>query len=228
MRAEDAESAAALAAAVIACACRDAVAGRGIASIALSGGETPWRMLEKFRTLELPWSSLFVAQVDERIAPRGDPSRNLTRMERILVAEGPLPPENLLPMPVEDSDPESASDGYQKRLESMTGCPAVLDLVQLGLGTDGHTASLVPGDPVLEVVGHDVAVTGPYHGQRRMTLTLPALARARTRLWLVTGAAKTARLDELLDGNGDTPALRLPRDSTDVVADAAALGTRPA
>jgi len=227
MRAEDAESAAALGAAMIASACRDAVAGRGTAVIALSGGETPWRMLGRFRTIALPWSSIFVAQVDERIAPRGDTSRNLTRMERILVTEGPLAPANLLAMPVEDLDAESACDAYQQRLESLTGRPLVLDLVQLGLGTDGHTASLVPGDPVLEVVGHDVTVTGPYHGQRRMTLTLPALARARTRLWLVTGAAKSARLGELLDGNGDAPALRLPRNGTDVVADAAALGTRP-
>lgn len=228
MRADDAESAAALAAAVIAAACREAIAERGLAAIALSGGETPWRMLEKLRTLTLPWSSVLVAQVDERIAPHDDASRNLTRMERILVAEGPLPPANLLAMPVEDPDTEAACAGYQQRLESLVGRPPVLDLVQLGLGTDGHTASLVPGDPVLEIRDRDIAVTGLYHGQRRMTLTLPALARARTRLWLVTGAAKSARLGELLDGNGDIPALRLPRERTDVVADAAALGTRPA
>jgi len=227
MRADDAESAAALAAAVIGAACREAVVERGMAAIALSGGETPWRMLGKFRTLALPWSSIFVAQVDERIAAHGDTSRNLTRMERILVVEGPLPPANLLAMPVENGDREAACTGYQQVLEALTGRPLVLDLVQLGLGTDGHTASLVPDDAVLDIVDRDVAVTGPYHGQCRMTLTLPALARARVRLWLVTGAAKASRLDELLDGNGDTPALRLPRDSTDVVADAAALRTRP-
>jgi 6-phosphogluconolactonase len=225
MRAEDAEGAAALAAAVIASACREAVAARGIAAIALSGGETPWRMLEKFRTLRLPWSSIFVAQIDERIAPRGDTTRNLTRMERILVGEGPLPAANLLAMPVDEPDPEAACAGYVQRLEAMAGRPPVLDLVQLGLGTDGHTASLVPGDPVIEVVDRDVAVTGLYQGQRRMTLTVPALARARARLWLVTGAAKSARLGDLLDGRGETPALLLPRDGTDVVADAAALGT---
>jgi 6-phosphogluconolactonase len=223
MRAADAEAAASLAAAVIAAACREAAAARGQALVAVSGGETPWLMLEKLRTLRVPWPLVHVAQVDERIAPRGDASRNLTRLERILVAEGPLPPGNLQAMPVEDSDPVAASADYQRRLESLTGRPLVLDLVQLGLGTDGHTASLVPGDAVLGVEERDVAMSGEYHGQRRMTLTMPALARARARLWLVTGASKAMRLRELLDGHGDAPALRVRRSRTDVVADAAAL-----
>jgi 6-phosphogluconolactonase len=226
MRADDAESAAALAAAVIASVCRDACDVRGKAAVALSGGETPWRMLEKLRTLRLPWRQVFVAQVDERVAPRGDASRNLTRLEAILVTEGPLPLANLLAMPVLDADPDIACADYQQQLESLAGRPPVLDLVQLGLGTDGHTASLTPGDPVLEIDNRDVAMTGEYRGQRRMTLTLPALTRARNRLWLVTGATKAERLDELLDGRGNTPALRLPRERTDVVADLAALGSR--
>ena len=223
MRAADAEAAASLAATVIAAACREAAAARGQALVAVSGGETPWLMLEKLRTLRVPWPLVHVAQVDERVAPRGDASRNLTRLERILVAEGPLPPGNLQAMPVEDSDPVAASADYQRRLESLTGRPLVLDLVQLGLGTDGHTASLVPGDAVLGVEERDVAMSGEYHGQRRMTLTMPALARARSRLWLVTGASKAMRLRELLDGHGDAPALRVRRSRTDVVADAAAL-----
>jgi 6-phosphogluconolactonase len=223
MRAADAEAAASLAAAVIAAACREAAAARGQALVAVSGGETPWLMLEKLRTLRVPWPLVHVAQVDERVAPRGDASRNLTRLEQILVAEGPLPPGNLQAMPVEDSDPVAASADYQRRLESLTGRPLVLDLVQLGLGTDGHTASLVPGDAVLGVDERDVAMSGAYQGQRRMTLTMPALARARSRLWLVTGASKAMRLRELLDGHGDTPALRVRRSRTDVVADAAAL-----
>jgi len=226
MRAADAEAAADLAAAVIAAACREAAAARGRAVVAVSGGETPWRMLAKLRTLLVPWRLVHFAQVDERVAPRGDASRNLTRLERILVAEGPLPPANLHAMPVEGSDPAAACADYQRHLESLAGRPLVLDLVQLGLGTDGHTASLVPGDPVLEVDDRDVAMSGEYHGQRRMTLTLPALARARSRLWLVTGAAKALRLGELMDRRGDTPALRVPREHTDVVADAPALEAR--
>jgi len=226
MRAGDAESAAALAAAVVAAACREAVAERRIALVALSGGETPWLMLEKFRTLAIPWPSVFVAQVDERVAPRCDAGRNLTRLEHILVVEGPLPAANLLAMPVEGSDPESGCAAYQQRLEALAGRPLVLDLVQLGLGIDGHTASLVPGDPVLEVGDRDVAMSGEYHGRRRMTLTLPALSRARSRLWLVTGASKAVALGELLERRGNTPALRVPCDRTDVVADVAALGSR--
>lgn len=226
MRAADAESAADLAAAVIASACRDAVAARGQAVLAVSGGETPWRMLEKLRTLQLPWPLVHVAQVDERVAAHGDASRNLTRLERILVTDGPLPAANLHAMPVEDPDPAVACAAYQRRLEELAGRPLLLDLVQLGLGTDGHTASLVPGDPVLGIDDRDVAMSGEYHGQRRMTLTLPALARARSRLWLVTGAGKARRLGELLDGHGDAPALRVPRNRTDVVADTAALATR--
>jgi 6-phosphogluconolactonase len=223
MRAADAEAAASLAAAVIAAVCREAAATRGQALVAVSGGETPWLMLEKLRTLRVPWPLVHVAQVDERVAPRGDASRNLTRLERILVTEGPLPAANLHAMPVEDPDPAVACAAYQRRLEELAGRPLVLDLVQLGLGTDGHTASLVPGDAVLGVEERDVAMSGEYHGQRRMTLTMPALARARARLWLVTGASKAMRLRELLDGHGDAPALRVRRSRTDVVADAAAL-----
>jgi 6-phosphogluconolactonase len=224
IRAADAGQAAAIAAQEIAAACRGAVAARGRAVIAVSGGTTPWRMLEQLRALDLPWPETFVAQVDERVAPRGDPGRNLTRLEQLLVAEGPLPGEHLLAMPVESRDLGRAADDYQRRLEALAGIPLELDLVQLGLGADGHTASLVPGDPVLAVADRNVALSREYQGHVRMTLTLPALARARARLWLVTGPGKAARLRELLDGVGDAPAGRVPREGSVVVADAAAAG----
>jgi len=223
----DADAAASLAAAEIADACRDAIAQRGRAVIALSGGQTPWRMIEALRGLDLPWDRLLVAQVDERIAPAGDPRRNHTRLAALLVRDGPLPPSNLLAMPVELEDLGDAIRRYQRTLERSAGTPPTLDLVQLGLGTDGHTASLIPGDPVLEVGDRDVAVTGPYQGTRRMTLTYPALDRARLRLWLVTGAEKAPRLAELQAGpmRNHPPALRVRRNGSIVVADQAALNT---
>jgi 6-phosphogluconolactonase len=216
--------AAALAAVEVAAACRAAVAARGRAVIAVSGGETPWRMLEQLRTYDLPWTRIHVTQVDERIAPAADPRRNLARLERILVTDGPLPRERLLAMPVEAAHLAAAAADHQRQLEALTGRPLRLDLAQLGLGADGHTASLVPGDPVLEVTDRDVALSAEYQGLARMTLTLPALERARRRLWLVTGAAKRDRLQELLTGVGDVPALRVPREDSIVVADAAAAG----
>jgi 6-phosphogluconolactonase len=224
IRAADAPAAAAMAAGEIATACRDAVAGRGVALVALSGGATPWLMLERLRDLDLPWAQLYVAQVDERIAPAGDSRRNLTGIERLLVDEGPLPRTNLLAMPVESADRSAAARDYQRLLESRGATPLQLDLVHLGLGTDGHTASLVPGDPALDVQDRDVAVTGEYQGLPRMTLTFPALARARRRLWLVTGESKRGPLADLLAGatEGCAPALRVAREAALVIADAAA------
>ncbi len=222
--ARDAQRAAETAATEIANACAGAVALRGTALIALSGGETPWLMAREFGRHDLPWRHIFVAQVDERVAPRAGLTRNLTRLEQVLVHEGPLPAANLLPMPVEAADVEGAAADYQHQLELRAGTPLVLDLVQLGLGTDGHTASLVPGDPVLALRDRDAAVTGAYQGQRRMTLTLPAIDRARCRLWLVTGTAKRTPLAELLAGTGVSPATAVSRANAIVVADQDAAG----
>jgi 6-phosphogluconolactonase len=221
----DADVAAVAAAQEIVAACREAVAARDLALVAVSGGETPWRMLERLRELELPWERIYVAQVDERIAPRGDPRRNLARLAQVLVKDGPLPERQLLAMPVETDDLDAAAFGYQRQLERLGGTPLQLDFVQLGLGSDGHTASLVPGDPVLEVADRDVAISGEYQGLRRMTLTYPAIDRARRRLWLVTGSAKASRLAELLDGTSTdrAPSVRVSRADTSVVADREAL-----
>jgi 6-phosphogluconolactonase len=227
IRAADAAAAAAIAADEIADACRRAVAARGVAVIAVSGGETPWRMLEQFRTLDLPWDRIHVAQVDERVAPRGDARRNLTRLERALITGGPLAGDHIHAIPVELPG-EHAAHEYQRRLERIAGRPLTLDLVQLGLGADGHTASLLPEDPVLEIADRDVATSGPYQGLARVTLTYPALNRARQRLWLVTGATKAARLAELQAGDraSGTPAVRVNRAESVVVADADATSSR--
>lgn len=218
----DAEAAAHRAALEIAHACQAATEERDRALIALSGGRSPWRMLEILCTQPLPWNEIYVAQVDERVAPPGDARRNLTRLEALLVREGPLPRDNLLPMPVEGADLESAARDYEAMLAAIGGQGFRLDLVQLGLGDDGHTASLVPGDPVLQVEERDVAIASEYQGTRRMTFTLPVLSRARLRLWLVTGSDKAAVLGQLLDGRSDIPANRVERLGALVVADHAA------
>src|SRR5262245_12296745 len=139
---------------------RAAVAVRGRFIMAVSGGHTPWKMLRERADQPLPWADVHVVQVDERIAPTGHPDRNLTHLRESLLAHCPLPPEQVHAMPVESTDPESACRGYAATLRQIAGTPAVLDLVHLGLGPDGHTASLVPGDPVLDVTESDVAPTG--------------------------------------------------------------------
>lgn len=214
--------AARLAAEAIAEICVDAVRRRGHALIALSGGETPGPMIDAFGALDLPWERIHVAQVDERCVPRSDPRRNLARLEIALVERGRLTAGNLLAMPVEEADLEAAAAAYAARMAALAGSPLCLDLVHLGLGADGHTASLVPGDAVLAIGDRDVALAGPYQGTRRMTLTLRALSAARHRLWLVTGSTKSARLRELLAGEGDAPGVRVTREATTAFADWAA------
>jgi 6-phosphogluconolactonase len=217
---DDAQMAAQLAAQHLVRACTEAVKNRGRAVIAVSGGETPWRMLQEFSRARLPWSRVFVAQVDERCVPRGDAQRNLTRIEQELVHAGPLPRAHLLAMPVDAANLEAAAGAYA--LELAQQAEGTLDLVQLGLGVDGHTASLVPGDAVLQVEDRDVALSGPYQGTRRMTLTFRALCAAQERLWLVTGEAKAPALAALWSGQGDAPAIRVTRERSTIVADRAA------
>ena len=207
----DAEAAAARTALEMVSACEAALDARNVALIALSGGRTPWRMIEKFRAHTLAWGEIYVAQVDERVVPADDERRNFPRLESLLVREGPLPRDNLLEMPVGAADRAAAGRGYQLLLESIGGAPLRFDVVQLGLGADGHTASLVPGDPALEVVDRDVAVSASYEGTERMTLTLPALSRARLRLWLVTGTDKAPVLRQLVEGSAAIPANRVER-----------------
>ena len=219
----NAEAAAARAAFEIDNACEAALDERKRALIALSGGRTPWLMIEKLRSRVAGWSDIYVAQVDERIVPADDERRNLTRLEGLLVREGPLPRDNLLDMPVCATDLAAAARSYEDILEALGGKPLRFDVVQLGLGADGHVASLVPGDAALDTES-DVAISGEYEGTRRMTLTLPALSRARQRIWLVTGADKSTRLKDLVDGTAAIPANRVERRGTLVIADRDAAG----
>ncbi len=218
----DADSVARHAAAFVAVQARAAVAARGRFLLAVSGGRTPWVMLRALADEDVPWPSVHVFQVDERVAPAGHPDRNLTHLTASLLADAPLPPAQLHAMPVELPDLEEAAESYARTLEEHAGRPAVLDVVHLGLGPDGHTASLVPGDAVLDVSESDVALTGIYLARRRMTLTYPVLDRARTILWLVTGADKAPMLSRLLAADPSIPAGRVQQARGLVLADRAA------
>jgi len=221
---ESADAVANRAAQAIAALAREAIEARGRFLFAVSGGHTPWVMLRALAAEQIPWPAVRVFQVDERVAPAGHTDRNLTHLKESLLEHAPLAPEQILAMPVEAEDLDRAAAEYAQTLQRECGSPAVLDLVHLGLGPDGHTASLVPGDPVLNVFDRDVALTGPYQGRRRMTLTYPAINRARQILWVVTGAEKVQMLQRLLHCDAGIPAGRIHSEKARVLADAAAAG----
>lgn len=200
------DAVAARAAQVIASDARAAVAARGRFVMAVSGGRTPWQMLRALANEEMPWAGVHVVQVDERIAPAGDKDRNLTHLRESLLSHAPIPENHIHAMPVENTDLEQACRDYTAVLNSICGDPAVLDLAHLGLGPDGHTASLIPGDPVCEIRDSEVALTGIYQNRRRMTLTYPVLDRSRHVLWVVTGAEKAPMVPRLLAGDATIPA----------------------
>jgi 6-phosphogluconolactonase len=179
-----------------------AVAERGVAHLAVSGGHTPRAMLRVLDGLPLPWHQLHIWQVDERVAPDGDADRNATD----LVAA--LPDRAVHLMPVTASDVEAAANEYDASLQ--TACGGVLDVVHLGLGNDGHTASWPPGDPVMDVTDRDVAMAGPFHERMRMTLTVSAIGRARAVMVLVAGSEKADAVARMLAGDRSIPAGHLP------------------
>jgi len=226
----DAATAAREAAAQIAAAAREAIRLRGRCVLALSGGRAVEPMLRALAREALDWHAVDVVQTDERIAPADSEDRNLTLLRRCLLVPAALRPENLHAMPVEDADPEAAAGRYAALLARLAGSPPEIDVVHLGLGIDGHTASLVPGDPVLGVTDADVAVTRLYRGRRRMTLTLPVLERARRIVWLVIGADKAAVLARLQAGDTTLPAGRISVAPARLYVDrdAAALLVQPA
>jgi 6-phosphogluconolactonase len=213
---EDTEAVARRGAELICEAAADAVAERGSFSLAVSGGRAPWRMFELLGEFPIDWAAAEIFQVDERIAPEGDPDRNLSHLIRSLPSEAL---GRVRPMAVTAADPEAAAAAYE------TALPSTLDLVHLGLGPDGHCASLIPGDPVLEVTDRRIAITGEYQGRRRMTLTYPALNTARSILWLVTGEDKREALQKLRAGDQAIPAGRVRAPEAILLADAAARGS---
>ena len=218
----DSQAVAEAASEVIAAEARRCIAARGRFTLAVSGGSTPGMMLRVLADMTLPWDGVHIFQVDERVAPLGDPARNLTQLHECLLSRVPLSPGNVHAMPVEQVDLEAAARSYAAALCAVAGTPPVLDLVHLGLGVDGHTASLVPGDPSLEVLDAEVTLAGPYQCLRRMTLTFPAIDRARRVLWVVTGESKAAMLQRLLAGDRTIPAGRVRQDRAMLMADRAA------
>ena len=223
----DPDAVAARAAALIAEEARTAVAQRKRFVMAVSGGHTPWIMLRVLAGQEhVPWNNMHVFQVDERVAPRGDADRNFTHLRASLLERAPLPPAQVYPMPVEDTDLGAAAKRYATKLGEIAGSPPTLDLVHLGLGPDGHTASLVPGDAVLGNTDMTVALTGEYQGRRRMTLTYPVLNDARHILWVVTGSDKARILPRLQAGDHGIPAGRVHQHNALIIADRAAAGSR--
>lgn len=212
----DADAVARRAAEVVATSARDAIRARGRFTFAVSGGRSPWAMFRHLADRDVPWEHVGVWQVDERIAPDGHPERNLSGLSSAIPRGA-----HLRPMPVTEPDLEVAAARYAGSL------PEVFDLVHLGIGDDGHTASLIPDDPVLEVTDRDVALTGEYRGRRRMTLTYRVLDRSRGVLWSIAGADKAPMLPRLLAGDHEIPAGRVRAADQHVVADRLAASMLP-
>jgi len=218
----DEQTAAQQSASFIAAEARLAIATRNRFLLALSGGRTPWLMLRSLAREDVSWQLVHLFQVDERDAPAGHPDRNLTHIRESQLDRVPIPANQAHAIPIEAGNLETAAMSYAKTLQQVAGSPPVLDLVHLGLGPDGHTASLVPGDRVLDVGDADVGVTGAYQKRRRITLTYPILNRARRILWVVTGSEKAGMLARLRDADRAIPAGRVRQASAVVLADAAA------
>lgn len=218
----DAESAARRAAQVISASARDAVAARGRFLLALSGGSSPRRMMHALASERVPWARVHLFQVDERVAPAGHPDRNLTHLQESLLRHLAVAPAGVHDMPVDVPDLAQAAARYAATLRAEAGDPPVLDLIHLGLGDDGHTASLVPNDAATEVDDADVAVTAPYRGFRRMTMTYGVINRSRAIVWVVTGRSKGPALARLRVGDQRLPAGRVQRRSALIISDAAA------
>jgi 6-phosphogluconolactonase len=221
---DNADLAAQKAAACIASEANQAVALRGRFILAVSGGKTPWKMLRYLADEDLPWQRIHILQVDERIAPDGDNERNLTHIRESLLHNFHISPQNIHAMQVNEKDPEKAAEYYSGTIRALAGPEAIIDLIHLGLGPDGHCASLIPGDPVLEVSSRDVATTGIYQGRRRLTLTYPILNRARKILWLITGSEKSEMLQRLLAFDISIPAGRISQKNARLIADKESAG----
>jgi 6-phosphogluconolactonase len=202
---------------VIADAARDGVRTRGRAVLAFSGGSTPVPMLEHLGGMDVRWNATHIIQVDERVAPDGHPDRNWAMITAALLRSADIPDALLHPMPVTEDDLDAAARAYAQRLQLVCGVPPIADVIHLGIGEDGHTASLVPSDPVLRVRDRSVAITGPYQGRRRMTLTYPTINAGRLLVWQITGAQKATAVRDGLQGTG-VPASKVRRNDVVVIA----------
>jgi 6-phosphogluconolactonase len=199
--------------------CRRSLADRSRPyAIGVSGGSTPTLMFEEMAALPMPWSDVHVFQVDERVAPAGSADRNLTQLTDCLLARVEIPSENIHPMPVESDDLRAACQAYEREIESVTR-DAPLDMVQLGLGDDGHTASLAPGDPILDVSDRDVWHVEEFNGLPRMSMTYPAIDRSRKILWLAVGHTKAEMCRRLIASDREIPAGRVSQHNATLLVD---------
>jgi 6-phosphogluconolactonase len=171
------------------------------ATLAVSGGRSPKSYFVELSKRNVAWDRITILQVDEREVPEGSPERNLTDQ---IKSFGDLD-AHWLPLPVSAADDPRALKAFVEDLRSDAGNPPVIDVIHLGLGADGHTASLVPGDPVLEERRHVIARTALYNGTHRLTLTEPVLSRAGLILWLVAGEDKADATQKLLAGDPSIP-----------------------
>ena len=218
----DADSVAHEAAAIIAQEARLSVSARGRFVLAVNGDATSLLMLRALAYEQVVWERLHIVQVGECVAPIGDPCRDFSRLRESLLGRAPLRPQQIHAMPVEAKDLKVSAARYALSLHRLAGSPPVLDLVLPGLGLDGHTASLMPGDPVLTVTDRDVATTGIYQEKRWMTMTYPILNRSRLVLWLVTGREKAEMLNRLRERDESIPAGRVRGGASLILADSAA------
>ncbi len=171
------------------------------ATLAVSGGRSPKAYFRELSSREVAWDRITILQVDERVVPEGSDQRNLTDQ---IASFGDLD-AHWLPLPVSASEDPKALKAFVEDLRGDAGNPPVIDVIHLGLGDDGHTASLVPGDPVLEERVHVIARTELYNGTHRLTLTEPVLSRAGMILWLVSGSNKAKPVQQLLSGDPSIP-----------------------
>jgi len=206
----------------IAAVVRSAVEQGGVANIALSGGNTATSMLAALSRQEVPWARVHVYQVDERVAPDGDANRNATALTAELLDAVPLPSGNIHLLPVTATNLDDAASAFGARLPRF-------DVVHLGMGNDGHTASWPPGDPVIEVRHQPIAVVGPFNGHLRMTVTPAVTSPSHLIVFLIVGVSKREPLAAMLAGDPAIPASHVPRERTVVHVDRAAWdgGTTP-
>lgn len=198
---------------------REKIAEKGFFTLAISGGRTPWEMIKILAKEKLPWEKVHLFQVDERVAPDGNPDRNLTQLFQTIQETRLMTRLNIFHMPVLAHDLENACAEYAHHIQEVTQS-GKLDLIHLGLGADGHTASLIPGDSVCDILDRDVAMTArPYQGRDRMTLTYPLINRAEKILWIVTGEEKAEMLKRLVDQDPEIPAGKIAQNQAIIYAD---------
>jgi 6-phosphogluconolactonase len=196
---------------------RAAADNRGTANVAFSGGSNAQPMLEALAAEDVPWARAHVYQVDERVAPDAHPDRNAVILQSALLDKVAIPESNVHLMPVAEPDLEGAAPAYGASLPRF-------DVLHMGIGEDGHTASWPPGDPVIDVRHQRVAIVGPFNGRLRMTITPAVVDTAHDIVFLVTGASKRPALERMLAGDPTIPATHVPGERTVVHADRDAYG----